>query len=149
VYFKLEKLDKAEEIYRKLAAESPDVPTLYYNLGLIYFKLGKLEDAESAFAKALQLSGDNPKVHFYLGSIYERLRRYQDAIYQYRQPERVSWSGAWRQAHASPDPAATAHARRGHRRVQGPARPAFEPARRAADRSVPASPETVQPPARP
>jgi uncharacterized protein (AIM24 family) len=85
VYFKLEKLEKAEEIYRKLAAESPEVPTLYYNLGLIYFKLGRLEDAESAFVKALQLAGENPKIHFYLGSIYERLRRYQDAIYQYRQ----------------------------------------------------------------
>ena len=39
VYFKQEKLDKAEEVYRKLAAESPDAPTLFHNLGLIHFKL--------------------------------------------------------------------------------------------------------------
>jgi len=85
VYFRGEKLDKAEEVYRKLIAESPDAHTLHYNLGLICFKLGRPEDAESAFLKALELTGGNPKIHFYLGSIYERLHRYKDAIYQYRQ----------------------------------------------------------------
>lgn len=85
VYFRQEKMEKAEEIYRKLAAESPDVPVLFQNLGLIYFKLGRLEEAESAFLKALELAGGNPKINFYLGSIYERLHRFQDAIYQYRQ----------------------------------------------------------------
>src|SRR5688572_8567344 len=85
VYFRQEKLEKAEEVYRKLAAESPDAHTLFYNLGLIYFKLNRLEEAESAFAKALEISRENPKINFYLGSIYERLHRFQDAIYQYRQ----------------------------------------------------------------
>jgi len=85
VYFKQEKLEKAEEIYRKLAAESPDAPTLFYNLGLICFKLNRLEEAESAFLKALELSKDNAKINFYLGYVYERLQRFQDAIFQYRQ----------------------------------------------------------------
>lgn len=85
VYFKQDKLEKAEEVYRKLAAESPDAHTLHYNLGLIYFKLNRLEDAESSFLKALELSKGNPKINFYLGSIYERLHRHKDAIYQYRQ----------------------------------------------------------------
>ena len=84
VYFRGEKLSKAEEVYRKLIAESPDAHTLHYNLGLICFKLGRLEDAESAFLKALELTQGNPKIHFYLGSIYERVHRYKDAIYQYR-----------------------------------------------------------------
>jgi hypothetical protein len=85
VYFKQEKLEKAEEIYRKLAAESPEAPTLFYNLGLICFKLNRLEEAESAFLKALELAKDNAKINFYLGYVYERLHRFQDAIYQYRQ----------------------------------------------------------------
>jgi Tfp pilus assembly protein PilF len=85
VYFKQEKLDKAEEIYRKLAAESPEAPTLFYNLGLICFKLNRMEEAESAFLKALELAKDNAKINFYLGYVYERLHRFQDAIYQYRQ----------------------------------------------------------------
>jgi len=85
VYFKQEKLERAEEVYRKLVAESPEANTLFYNLGLIYFKLSRFEEAESAFLKALELARDNPKINFYLGSIYERLHRFQDAIYQYRQ----------------------------------------------------------------
>jgi len=85
VYFREDKLDKAEEVYRKLIAESPNANTLHYNLGLVCLKLGRFEDAESAFLKALDLTQGNPKVHFYLGSIYERLHRYKDAIYQYRQ----------------------------------------------------------------
>ena len=85
VYFRSEKLDKAEEVYRKLIAESPEAHTLHYNLGLICFKLGRMEDAEAAFLKALDLTQGNPKIHFYLGSIYERVHRYKDAIYQYRQ----------------------------------------------------------------
>jgi Flp pilus assembly protein TadD/uncharacterized protein (AIM24 family) len=85
VYFRSEKLEKAEEVYRKLIAESPEAHTLYYNLGIVCFKLGRLEDAESLFLKALELTQGNPKIHFYLGSIYEKLHRYKDAIYQYRQ----------------------------------------------------------------
>lgn len=85
VYFKQDKLEKAEEIYRKLAAESPEVSTLYYNLGLIHFKLNRLEEAEGAFLKALELARDNHKINFYLGTVYERLQRFPDAIYQYRQ----------------------------------------------------------------
>jgi uncharacterized protein (AIM24 family)/Tfp pilus assembly protein PilF len=84
VYFRADKLEKAEEVYRKLIAESPDAHTLHYNLGLICLKLNRLDDAESAFLKALELTQGNPKIHFYLGSIYERLQRYKDAIYQYR-----------------------------------------------------------------
>src|SRR5262245_16122723 len=59
VYFRQEKLEKAEEVYRKLAAESSSVPVLFQNLGLIYFKLARLEEAESAFLKALELAGGN------------------------------------------------------------------------------------------
>jgi tetratricopeptide (TPR) repeat protein len=85
VYYRGGKLGKAEEVYRKLIAESPEAHTLHYNLGLVCFKLGRLEDAETAFLKALELTQGNPKIHFYLGSIYERLQRYKDAIYRYRQ----------------------------------------------------------------
>jgi uncharacterized protein (AIM24 family) len=84
-YFKQERYDKAEEVYRKLAAESPEAPTLFYNLGLISYKLSHLQEAEMAFLKALELAKENRKINFYLGSIYEKQRRFQDAIFQYRQ----------------------------------------------------------------
>jgi Flp pilus assembly protein TadD/uncharacterized protein (AIM24 family) len=85
VYFRQEKLERAEEVYRKLIAESPEAHTLHYNLGLICLKLNRLDDAESSFLKALELTRGHPKIHFYLGSLYERLHRYKDAIYQYRE----------------------------------------------------------------
>lgn len=84
LYFKQERFEKAEEVYRKLAAHSPEAHTLHFNLGLIYLKLSRLDDAESAFLKSLELAPDNPKISFYLGSIYEKQRRFQDAIFQYR-----------------------------------------------------------------
>jgi len=84
IYFKREKLEKAEEIYRKLVTERPGTHTLHYNLGMIYLKLQRLYDAERSFLRALELVGENPKINFYLGTIYEQQGRLQDSIYQYR-----------------------------------------------------------------
>jgi tetratricopeptide (TPR) repeat protein len=84
VYFRQQKFDKAEEVYRKLLVQNPEEPTLSYNLGVIYLKLDRLEEAESALVKALELSGSNPRISFYLGTVYEKLRRFQDAIFHYR-----------------------------------------------------------------
>src|SRR5262249_50348150 len=85
LYFKQEKYAKAEEVYRKLAAESPGAHTLFYNLGLIYLKLNRLEDAELALLKSLDITKDTPKINRFIGSICERRRRFQDAVFQYRQ----------------------------------------------------------------
>ena len=84
IYFKREKLNKAEEVYRKLVTERPETHTLHYNLGMIYLKLERLNDAERSFLRALELTGENPKINFYLGTIYEQQGRLQDSIYQYR-----------------------------------------------------------------
>ena len=77
---------KAEEVYRKLIAESPEAHTLHYNLGL------DLLQAEPAGRRRVGLrqgaradAGATPRSTSTSGSIYERLQRYKDAIYQYRQ----------------------------------------------------------------
>src|SRR5438552_17705005 len=54
VYFKQDKYDKAEEVYRKLAADSPEAPAHFYHLGLLYFTLGRSAEAAPAFLKALE-----------------------------------------------------------------------------------------------
>jgi uncharacterized protein (AIM24 family) len=84
VFFKQAKLERAEEVYAKLAADNPQAATLHFNLGLIHYKLNRFEEAESDFLKASSLGPENPKLNFYLGSIYEKQHRFQDAIYQYR-----------------------------------------------------------------
>jgi uncharacterized protein (AIM24 family) len=84
VYFRQQKLEKAEEVYRKLLIQNPDEPTLSYNLGVIYLKLNRLDESESALLKALDRSESNARISFYLGTVYERQRRFQDAIFHYR-----------------------------------------------------------------
>jgi uncharacterized protein (AIM24 family) len=84
VYFRQQKLEKAEEVYRKLLLQNPEEPTLSYNLGVVYLKLGRLEEAETSLLKALDQSRSNPRISFYLGTVYERQRRFQDAIFHYR-----------------------------------------------------------------
>jgi uncharacterized protein (AIM24 family) len=149
VYFRGEKLDKAEEVYRKLIAESPDAHTLHYNLGIICFKLGRLQDAESSFLKALELTHENPKIHFYLGSIYEKLHRYKDAIYRYREAgahvmvQRLE--GQMEQGGGAPDTSIATTGRisppPGERVASArPARPAAEPSRDLAPDTKPPGP---------
>jgi hypothetical protein len=125
IYFKQEELERAEEIYRKLVAESPDSHTLFYNLGLVYLKLSRVEEAERSLLRSLELAGSSPKVHFYLGSIYERMERLQDAIFHYRQ---AGTSGFARQAAQAAQ------------RTAGPQHPPAPP--------VPATPPTAVAPAR-
>src|SRR6266436_5747628 len=52
VYFRQDKLEKAEEVYRKLVAESPDANILHYNLGLIYERLHRHKDAIYQYRQA-------------------------------------------------------------------------------------------------
>lgn len=116
VYFRQQKLDKAEEVYRKLLIQNPDEPTLSYNLGVVYLKLGRLDEAESALLKALDQSQSNPRISFYLGTVYERQRRFQDAIFHYRRAGANAMARRIEDRLAAAQPAAPAPA-------QAPARP--------------------------
>src|SRR5260370_8783054 len=49
VYFRQDKLEKAEEGSRKLGAESPEANTLHSTLGRLYCKLSRLETPEPPF----------------------------------------------------------------------------------------------------
>ncbi|MCM2314547.1 MAG: tetratricopeptide repeat protein [Thermoanaerobaculia bacterium] len=75
VYFKTSALPEAEVIYRRLAAENPNVFVLHSNLGLILFKLGKPEDAESFLLRAIELRPNYAKSHLYLGMLYREKKK--------------------------------------------------------------------------
>ena len=72
LYFKQGRLERAEEVFGKLAAGAPNDPAILFNLGLINFKLNRFREAELAFTQSLANSNDKPRVHFYLGATYER-----------------------------------------------------------------------------
>ncbi len=83
-YFKLEKYQEADKIYRQLIEVNSISDVLHFNHGLVCFKLGALDSAEAAFLRALELVPENAKVNFYLGNIYEKKRQFYNAIFQYR-----------------------------------------------------------------
>jgi tetratricopeptide (TPR) repeat protein len=91
-------LERAEEVFGKLAASSPNDAAILFNLGLINFKLNRFREAELAFTQALAFSTDKPRVHFYLAATYERHGRIREAIHQYRLARSASdHTGAFRQ----------------------------------------------------
>lgn len=83
-YFKLEKYQESDKIYRQLIEVNSISDVLHFNQGLVCFKLGALDRAEAAFLRALELVPENPKVNFYLGNIYEKKKQFYNAIFQYR-----------------------------------------------------------------
>jgi tetratricopeptide (TPR) repeat protein len=74
--------DKAIEWFNKAVAEKPDLPYLYYNLGLIY--MGKSENKRAAelFTKALKVDPAMKETYVNLALIYNNEGEPQKAIEQ-------------------------------------------------------------------
>ncbi len=62
VYFKLGKLDLAEENLKKALKGDSASATIYEHLGDVYQKQGKIEPAKAAWQKALTLSSDTDQI---------------------------------------------------------------------------------------
>jgi len=63
VYFKLGKLDLAEENLKKALKGDSASATIYEHLGDVYQKQGKIEPAKAAWQKALTLSSDTDQIN--------------------------------------------------------------------------------------
>ena len=126
-------VEKAEEVYRKLAAESPEAHTLFYNLGLIYFKLepprgGGDGVPEGARARPRQPQDQLlPRAPSTSACTASRTRSTSTA-----RPARTSWCGASR---TRSRPAGRRGASR--RRPATPSRPAVPQAQAGRHRGVP------------
>src|SRR5690606_27465487 len=79
VYFRLGVYPTAIELWRRLAEQFPDDPTLHVNLGLAYFKTGQPEDAREHLERALALDPDHERAWGYLGLTLWRLGRADEA----------------------------------------------------------------------
>jgi uncharacterized protein (AIM24 family) len=88
VYFKTNAFPEAEVIYRRLAAENPNVFILHSNLGLILFKQGKLDEAQRFLLRAIELRPNYAKSHLYLGLLYRQKRKLPEAL------EHLKFAGA-------------------------------------------------------
>lgn len=88
VYFKTSAFPEAEVIYRRLAAENPNVFILHSNLGLILFKQGKMDDAERYLVRSIELRPNYLKSHLYLGLLYKQKNKLEVAL------EHLQFAGA-------------------------------------------------------
>lgn len=79
VYFRLGVYPTAIQLWRRLAEEFPDDPTLHVNLGLACFKTGQPEDAREHLERALAIDPDHDRAWGYLGLTLWRLGRADEA----------------------------------------------------------------------
>lgn len=72
-------LSAAEAGYRKILADDPNQPEVFYNLGLILRSNGRLNEAVEAYENALELRPRFPEAINNLGVVFERLGRLDEA----------------------------------------------------------------------
>ncbi len=82
-YFRMNRLEEAEQIYEVLTRKNPNIAVLHSNLGLIRLKKGDYDGAEMAFLRVLQLQPNNQKVYGYMGLIAEKREEYDLALEYY------------------------------------------------------------------
>lgn len=79
VYFRLGVYPTAIELWRRLAQQFPEDPTLHVNLGLAFFKTGQPDDAREHLEQALALDADHERAWGYLGLTLWRLGKADEA----------------------------------------------------------------------
>ena len=68
----LDRLDEAEEAYRRSLAINPDRALTHRKLADVYRRGMRLEEAERHYRRALVLGSRNPQAHYYLGVLLWR-----------------------------------------------------------------------------
>ncbi len=89
---------EAEAVYRLcILAQQPNVPEVYYNLGISLKSQGKLEEAIESFNRALALRPDFPEACNNLGNTLRELERPAPAIEVLRRAVtlRGDYAAAW------------------------------------------------------
>ena len=78
-------LDKALELYKKIAKFSPGDAEIKHLVGVIYYQQGDYEKSKAAIKQALTINPDNPAFYNNLGNCLVALQEYKDAIYCYEE----------------------------------------------------------------
>lgn len=60
IYFRMGKVEEANELIKDVNQNMPNVPVFRYHLGMTYMAIGEKESARKEFEKTLELAGDNP-----------------------------------------------------------------------------------------
>jgi len=73
VYYKLNRLEEAKDMYMRIIKKYPFFVDAYYNLGLIYNQQNNFEKAKDILLKSINLDPEDTQAHFELGKAYKGL----------------------------------------------------------------------------
>ena len=79
IYVLMGNLKEAILEFKNIIKEKPDIPVLYYNLGVITEKLGNFDEAEENYKKALNLTPNYIEPRIRLGELYYKKGQYSQA----------------------------------------------------------------------
>ncbi len=81
----VERVEGAEQKFRKAVAIQPDFAEAHNNLGIALRLLGRLDEAQETLRTALMLRPDYAEAHSNLGNVLTAAGRFQEAVQSYRQ----------------------------------------------------------------
>ncbi|MCD4817374.1 MAG: tetratricopeptide repeat protein [Candidatus Cloacimonetes bacterium] len=71
--------------YNKAIDLNPNIPNIYFNLGVAYTMIGDNLKAIKAYKTAINKKIKNPKTQFNLGICYDNIKNYDKAVMQYKE----------------------------------------------------------------
>jgi predicted TPR repeat methyltransferase len=74
------RLDAAEELYRRILAAAPDYPDAWHFRGVVAFQLGRLDEAETMIRRAVELAPAYSDAHNNLGNVLQYQKRSEEAV---------------------------------------------------------------------
>jgi tetratricopeptide (TPR) repeat protein len=78
-YLEENKLEEAEEEFKKLISLAPGEALGYANLGIVYMRMGNYEEAEKQLERAIALNPDDPDIRFNLAQVYDLANKEEDS----------------------------------------------------------------------
>lgn len=82
-YMKLDRLDKAEAIYRENLERWPDHGDSHHNLASVLAKKGDYVGAAASFRESIRLAPVHPGGHYNLGLVLAEMGKLQEALFEY------------------------------------------------------------------
>ena len=75
-----DRLEAADELYRRIIAVAPDYPDAWHFRGMVAFQLGRLAEAETLIRRAVELAPSYSDAHNNLGNVLQHQKRAEEAV---------------------------------------------------------------------
>jgi predicted TPR repeat methyltransferase len=75
-----DRLEAADELYRRILAAAPDYPDAWHFRGIVAFQLGRLSEAETLIRRAVELAPAYSDAHNNLGNVLQHQKRTEEAV---------------------------------------------------------------------